>query len=102
MKSYAPSFIASTAFSTEPCAVRTTTAVHARHLEVGNHDGRVPAQDFFKALNAVPRRLRAVAPAGNQLRQAHQGVNFVFDDQHFGRCVHGLLYFNPDLGAKPE
>ena len=106
-KSYAPSFIASTASSMDPIAVSTTTAtfelrpepvlgqlgqqanaVHARHLQVGHHDGRIPGQRLLPALDAVARGLGAVSPSGDQLRQAHQRMRLVFDNQNFDRILH--------------
>ena len=100
-KSYAPSFMASTASSNRShcrqhhhrhIRVQARTflgqfgqqadAVQPRHLQVGDHNGRVPGQCLLPSLDAVPRGLGAVSPAGDQLRQAHQCVGLIFDDQN--------------------
>ena len=105
MKSYAPFFMASTAESIEPCAVSMTTAIlsaafsqageqlqaiHARHLEVGNDDAGLPRAHFFQSLEAVAGGFRAIAPSGDKLGQAREGVRLVFDDENLFLTGHGL------------
>ncbi len=63
-------------------------AIQTRHLQVGDDDGRVPGKRFLPALDAVARRLRPVAPAGDQLRESHQRVGFVFDNQDLYAVLH--------------
>ena len=67
-------------------------AVQARHLQVGDHDGRVPGQNFFPGFQAVARGLGAIAPAGDQLGQAHQRVRFVFGNQDFYGVLHRVFF----------
>ena len=63
-------------------------AVQPRHLQVGDHNGRVPGQRLLPAFDAVARGLGAVSPAGDQLGQPHQRVGLVFDNQHLYRALH--------------
>ena len=101
----------------EPCAVSTTTAmlelsprllgqlgqqadaVHARHLQVRHHDGRIPGQRLLPALDAVARGLGPVSPAGDQLRQPHQRVGLVFDNQDLYGVLH--IFFQSKYSAMP-
>ena len=55
-------------------------AIHARHLQIRHHNRRIPGERLLPALDAIPRRLRLVSPAGDQLRQPHQGMGFVLDN----------------------
>ncbi len=81
-------------------------AVHAGHLEVGHDDSGKPLRDFFQALDAISRCFRAIAPAGNQLSQSGQRMQFVFNNQYSLGSAHGcstllevviLLVSRPDL-----
>ena len=63
-------------------------AVEAGHLEVGDDDGGVPGEDFLPAFDAVARSISAVAPAGDELGEAHEGVGLVFDDEDLDGVGH--------------
>ena len=43
-------------------------AVKARHLQVGNHDGRIPSLRLLPALDAIARGFGTVSPPRDQLR----------------------------------
>ena len=62
-------------------AGKKADAVEAGHFQVGDDDGGVPGEDFLPAFDAVARGFSAVAPAGDELGEAHEGVGLVFDDE---------------------
>ncbi len=53
-------------------------AVQTRHLQVGDHDGGIPGLNLLPGFKSVVRGLGAIAPAGDQLGQAHERVRLVF------------------------
>jgi hypothetical protein len=105
-KSYAPSFIASTANSIDPMAVSTTTVRFASSPDpasVSLVKSPIPSiRGIFKSVMTMAgfqatafshpstpsRGLRAVSPSGDQLRKPHQRIRLVFDDQNLGGVLH--------------
>ncbi len=67
-------------------------AVEPGHLQVGDHDRRIPGENLFPGFKAVARSLGAITPAGDQLGQAHQRVGFVFGNQDFYGVLHRFLF----------
>ena len=58
-------------------------AVHARHLQVGDHDRRPPRLDFGKPSTPSIGGICFVAPSPNQFGKAGSLILLVFDDQYF-------------------
>ena len=56
-------------------------AVHPRHHEVGDDDGRAERGDLLQGLLSILRRIRQEAPRANQLRQADPRGRVILDDQ---------------------
>ena len=75
-------------------------AVHARHLEIGDDDVRVPGSGFIPAFDAVARGFSAVAPAGDELGKAHEGVGLVFDDENLYDVLHECSWERLAVGAR--
>ena len=64
-------------------ALQQFDAAHARHLEVGNDDGRVPPFGFLQPVRTVSGSFSAIAPGGNQFSEPGALVLFIFHDQYF-------------------
>jgi hypothetical protein len=84
-------------------------ASHARHLEVGDHDGRIPLRRFVEPIGAILGGLGAVAPRGNEFGEPAALVLFIFDNQylfvaHSLALVRSFARFqwfdHPRLGSK--
>ena len=54
--------------------------VHARHLQVRDHDAWLPRLHTLKRLHAVSCGICAISPPRNQLREPGQSVYFIFND----------------------
>ena len=66
-------------------------AVHPRHVEVGQHERVVAAEEALVAVVAVDRRVGLKADR-LQLRAQHGAVDrMVLDDEHEAALAHGLL-----------
>ena len=69
-------------------------SVEAWHLQVRDHDGRLPGQRLFPAFDAVARSLSPVSPSGDEFRESQQRVGLVFDNQDLRRVLHMGILFN--------
>ncbi len=99
-KSNAPSFIARTAVSTEPCAVRTSTSrlgsasrarssnvipVHLRHLQIGDQEIEAGLRELAQGGLAVLAGDHVVPGSGERIHQELADAFFVVDDQNSGQ-----------------